>query len=188
MKTSQSKQSESDLWDEFRLGNRLAFARIYELHIQKLYLYGLKLSTDKGFVMDCIHDLFVELYRNRKTIGATGNIPYYLIRSLRNKMNYHLARQHESIEDYPLLSATLSCEQPVDEQDFTDYKRRCLLSVVNQLSDRQKEIIYLRYFANFSNEEIAGITGINYQSVRNILSRTLKILRERIPKRLFVWP
>ncbi|GHT71820.1 RNA polymerase [Bacteroidia bacterium] len=186
MKLSYKQNSESILWNQFLEGDRLAFARIYELYVQKLYHYGLKLSPDKDFVMDCIHDLFVNLFQNRKTIGNTNNILFYLIRSLKNNMNRRLAREQEYFDNYSSLENLLG-EQPVDEPDFTDYKSQCLQRAVNQLSKRQKEVIHLCYFDNFNNEEIAQIMDINYQSVRNMLHQALKTLRKCIPKNSFLF-
>jgi RNA polymerase sigma factor (sigma-70 family) len=52
-----------------------------------------------------------------------------------------------------------------------------LKTIINQLPKRQQEAINLRYYHNFSNEEIAQIMGVNYQSVSNFIYTALRKLK-----------
>jgi RNA polymerase sigma-70 factor (ECF subfamily) len=47
-----------------------------------------------------------------------------------------------------------------------------------ELDDRQREIVYLKYFQDLSNREIAEATGITPSNVGVVLHRALKRLRE----------
>ena len=59
-------------------------------------------------------------------------------------------------------------------------RKRILKEKLNQLPDRQREIIHLRYFHNLKNEEIAEILEMNYQSVSNLLYRAIKNLKSKV--------
>ena len=74
------------LWTKLKSGDINAIGDIYELFIDDLFTYGIQLSDDKDFVMDCIHDLFLDLYKYKKNLSMTDNIKYYLLRSLKNKI------------------------------------------------------------------------------------------------------
>jgi RNA polymerase sigma factor (sigma-70 family) len=50
-------------------------------------------------------------------------------------------------------------------------------NVLGRLTNRQREIIYLRYIQEQSYEEIAGIMQISIESSRNLLSKTLTKLK-----------
>lgn len=175
------------LWNKFRSGEHESLEQIYNLHIQALYRYGLKLSADESFVMDCIHDLFVDLFKNRKTVGTTVNIRFYLIRSLKNKIIRSASTFHKnifrSIEDHPFFLEP-SVEEPSlpEEKEMIRHKRRLLREALDKLPDRQKEAVYLRYINNFNNEEIAQIMGISYQAVRNTLHKAIENLRKSISR------
>ena len=59
---------------------------------------------------------------------------------------------------------------------------------IEQLSNRQKEIIYLKFYNGLSYEEISAVTQLKYQSVRNLFSVALKELRKKILLGLFlIW-
>lgn len=51
---------------------------------------------------------------------------------------------------------------------------------MDSLTERQKEIIYLRFVHDMSIDEISQIMDINTQSARNLISRSLQKLRENI--------
>ena len=68
-----------------------------------------------------------------------------------------------------LINAQLSAEQ-----------KQKVSKVLEKLSQRQKEAIFLRYFDDLEYEEIASIMSINYQSVHNLIHRAIKILRENL--------
>ena len=57
-------------------------------------------------------------------------------------------------------------------------KDRRLAKAISRLSGRQREILYLYYVKELSHQEISAILGMNPQSSKNLLSRTLARLRE----------
>ncbi|MNL52910.1 RNA polymerase sigma factor [compost metagenome] len=46
------------------------------------------------------------------------------------------------------------------------------------LTKRQKEVLFLRYYENLDNDEIAEMMGISKQSVSNLLLKSINVLRE----------
>jgi RNA polymerase sigma-70 factor (ECF subfamily) len=53
-----------------------------------------------------------------------------------------------------------------------------LRQAIKALTVRQQEAIQLRYYQGFSNEQIANLMDLNYQSVNNLLHRALSRLKE----------
>ena len=60
-------------------------------------------------------------------------------------------------------------------------QKEVLLAALDELSPRQREIIYLRFYQNLSYEEIADIMDLNYQTSRNLLYKAIRSLRGLIP-------
>jgi len=80
--------SDKQLWKTFKAGGKTDFAQIYEKHAAVLYNYGRHIRTDQALVKDCIQELFIDIWKNRKTLGATDSIKFYLLKSLRRKIIY----------------------------------------------------------------------------------------------------
>ena len=170
-----------ELWQELKQGSKKALESIYAEHASALLKYGAKFSLDEQLVEDCVHDLFIELWKNREGIGQTDSIRKYLLVALRRKIIREVGRSSKHIsgeepQEYQ-FEATLSIDQNLITAEIEQARQQQLKAALNALSSRQKEIIYLKYFNGMDNQSISEILDINYQSVRNLLSRTLKALK-----------
>lgn len=74
------------LWLEFKSGDRRAFAILYLRYYKILAQAGAGICYDGDMTMDCIHDLFVEMWKNRHGLGLPHSVKAYLIRSLQRKL------------------------------------------------------------------------------------------------------
>lgn len=52
-------------WSRFKDGDKEAFAFFYNLHIDRLYHYRLKVSNDEDTIKDAIQEVFLDLYLKR---------------------------------------------------------------------------------------------------------------------------
>ena len=50
--------------------------------------------------------------------------------------------------------------------------RSSLINAINNLSERQRELVFLRFYYNLRYLEIAQIMEVNEQTVRNLMQRT----------------
>ncbi|WP_143100833.1 RNA polymerase sigma factor [Spirosoma endophyticum] len=175
--------SDNEIWASFRQGDRMAFTWIYNRNIKDLLRYGYRVSTNQQLVKDSIHDLFLHLWLHRENLSNTDNIRFYLYRSLRNKI------VHNSKELYPVtlpdveqildkVFSDLPLEHAIIEQEDSEEQIRVLRKAIDRLPKRQQEVIQLRYFHDFSLEEIASVMQINNQSVRNLIHRSISQLKE----------
>lgn len=74
------------LWQQYKLGDPGAFSRLYGAYVQVLYAQGMRVTPDAGLVKDCIHDLFVELWRDRQRVPQPESVTAYLAEALRTKL------------------------------------------------------------------------------------------------------
>ena len=118
---------DSYIWNKFRKGNDLYFKEIYQTHIKYLLQYGLKFTNDREFVKDCIHDLFVDLYSHRETLGETNKIRPYLFICLKRKIIKSLRQTQKNIslniEELPFL-VDYSLEKNIDFEETEQLKKK----------------------------------------------------------------
>ncbi|NBA89099.1 sigma-70 family RNA polymerase sigma factor [Emticicia sp. CRIBPO] len=170
---------ELSLWKAFKAGDEVAFAEIYRLHIQGLLNYGNKISPDRQLIQDTIHDLFIELWNSRQRLNDTTSVKFYLFRALRNKI-FRAGRPEMSSEEDMLQLTEPSAEFLMMENEMESDRIDRLRAAVSRLSKRQQEAINLRYFHDFSNDEVASMMGLNYQSACKLIYSGLKFLKENI--------
>ncbi len=180
---SQTKIQDLTLWNAFRAGNREAFEQIYALYAGELVNYGRRVTSNVQLIEDSIHDLFVELWQSRANLSETDSIKFYLFRALRNKICrtqqrddlYHATDLSKMKE---LEETDTFREQQMIQTEGQEELLRQLRAGYQQLSPRQQQAIDLRFTHHFSNEEIARIMGVNYQSACKFIYSGLKVLRQ----------
>ena len=134
------------------------------------------LPRDVNTVEDCIQELFVELWNRRDKLSDTDKIKPYLYVSLKRKI-FHSIKSIRKITDNELeethFDVELSIDQVLVQKEMEEETSANLKSAFAQLSDRQKEILFLKYYSEMDYEEISRIMELNYQSARNLVSRAL---------------
>ena len=171
------------LWRQFRDGNHHVFESIYIRYIDHMSNYGRRLSQDDELVKDAIQDVFVDLWRNRRNLGSTDSIEYYLIKALRRnlvkKITFAKRFTHGEIEDHQFeLSPEITLIALEQKQERTKQLHQKLKS----LSSRQKEAIFLKFYSGLSYSHISSIMQITPQSAYNTVFRALEALREQSVK------
>ena len=176
----QTNHSFDTLLASFQAGNMAAFSQLYNLHINVLFNYGLKLTIDKELLKDCIHDIFVKLYTKKDELGTIDNLRSYLFISLKNKLCDEL-RRRMYMSDTAVEEVSISTPTDVEDDYMEEEQRKNEFSLVrrllDQLSPRQREALTLYYIEEKKYEDICEIMNMNYQSVRNLMHRGLTKLR-----------
>ena len=179
-----------ELWQLLKKGDKTALERIYRSHAEALLRYGSKFVADQQLVEDCLQDLFVDLWRKRENLSDTDHIKRYLLVALRRNIVRQLERKVKKIaseepEEY-LFEATISIDEEIISKELNAEQTQILKNALAQLSERQKEAIYLKYYSGLDYEAICEIMDISYQSVRNVVSSALKALRKYVQVLLLV--
>lgn len=172
-----------DLWGRLRGGDRDAFSGLYERYLNCLYNYASKICKDRDFVEDCIQDVFVALWKYRKNLSPTTSVKYYLFRSLRSRLFKSADGAGWALQDGVHWNEVerlvdLSPEEELMAVESVDERTRKLRKYLHNLSPRQYEAIVLRFYDEFTYEEIADIMQVNPQSIRNLIQRGLLQLRQ----------
>jgi RNA polymerase sigma factor (sigma-70 family) len=176
----ESKDTNDDLlWNNFISGNENAYSIIYEKYSKKLINQGLQFTKDRDLIKDCVHDIFVKIYKNRANLKPVNNLKIYLFIALRNNIIREIKKQKTS---YELFSDQSGCIQVSDtgtlEDNFIEKETRAInkiliAGILSRLTIRQREVIHYRFFESMSINEIAGLMDMNYQSVQNLIQQAL---------------
>lgn len=183
------KTDETLLWQQFREGQQAAFQNLVQHFYRDLHFYGGRFTRDPDLLKDCLQDLFLDLWTYRHKIVQMPYIRPYLYKSLRRKIHREVLRhsamvREENISFDDLNSEEFTAEQAIIRTELSEYQTARLNALLAQLSDRQREAIHLKFYAELSNDEIADVLAVNKQSVANLLHRGLSRLRESWPSLL----
>ena len=184
MQQNEAKTSDLLLWQQFQAGNASALESLMTLYFRILFNYGTKFCANPETIKDFIQELFLHLWENRHKLNAEVHVKAYLLASLRRRIHRGLkSKSNQPFANSLTLELTLDfvLEVSVEDMYIQDEGARALaLEVKNQLQNlpqRQREVVYLKFFEGLSREQIGEIMGINDQSISNLLQLALKRLK-----------
>ena len=161
-------------------------ALIYTSYTDDLFTYGCYLGFDRETVKDAIHDVFVKISIDSENLENISNIKFYLFRSLKNRLlDIHKSqKKHIKLEnidpsrEVPFKIEVNVEELMIEEEEQTEIKTG-IEQMLNTLTDRQREIIYLRYVQEYDYPQIAELLQISVHGCRKLVSKAIFNLRER---------
>ncbi len=178
--------TDNERWSLFKKGDDHAFSSIYTEYSKKLYLYGLKFTSDISLIEDSIHDLFADLIRNRKKLGPTDNILFYLLKSFKRLLIRQLIKNtrltlKKKIDDKK-FEITYSVEHEIILGELSKEKTELLVKALKNLTPRQKEAIYLRFTRELDYNSVSEIMDISVEACRNLISGSIKTMKDVLKK------
>ena len=174
-------QSDETLWYFFKKGDTSAFTILFKKYYPQLHVYGIKISNAPNLTEDCLQNFFIQLYEERDKPRKIKNLKAYLFVSFKRRLIKQLQKKQNNI---PISEAQLfksnfnfSSEELSVQQEIQFLCTSTLNGLINQLSPRQKEVIYLKYYSKMSSTGIAEVMDMNYQSVLNTVQKAMMKLR-----------
>lgn len=186
------ENTELDLWIAFKNGSENAFVTIYQRYADILYRYGTNLSRDEDLVKDCIQNLFLDLWNKRSRLAETDSIRFYLLKSMKRSIHKELLSQNKkrSVDDIIgsyRFNIVLSHESELISTQAKLEQEKELKGILEKLTKRQKEAIYLYFYNELSYEEVASIMSLKVASVYDLVYDALKILKKLVRRGDFVF-
>lgn len=166
-------------WKKVLQDDMQALELIYKNYYPDLLVYARKLANDSNIAEDAIQDTFLYLWQNRKNIGPIESLKFYLIRSVRNACLLLIKKKNKlgSLEDVDTHLKLIIQPSELRLRDENLSMNIQLKKSLDDLSPRQSEIIFLKFYNNLDYEEISEVLNINYQSVVNHVHKAIQKLR-----------
>lgn len=167
------------LWENFLKGDEAAFSSFYKKNYPILYSYGQALQIEEGQIRDIIQDIFLKIYSSPSIIKNSSTIRSLLLVSLRNAYINHKKKQKKitNLDDADFVFQ-YSVENSFGDEEEQRQVKAEVDSIMEKLTPRQKEIIYLRFLHQMSYEEISQIMNMSEQAARNLIYRAVERIRK----------
>jgi len=177
---NKSSLSLSENWEEALQGDVSAFGRIHRELYPLLLHYLLKIIPDEDICQDILQDLFVKMWERKEKFGQINNVKVYFFKAARSMAINHIKKHkdHDPLnDDHQYVNIVFCQEEIIVDEERNKEAAFVLSSALNMLPDRQREMIFLKYFDGWNYDQIADVTGIRYQSVVNHVHRGIIQLR-----------
>ncbi|MHC4131489.1 MAG: RNA polymerase sigma factor [Planctomycetota bacterium] len=174
-----NKQIDSDELVRKARTDENALGLLYELYYSKIFKFCVHRLYCKQTAEDITSTVFLQLVRKMNTFkGQTEDeFKNWLYAIAINHTNAYLRktmRRKRLLEN----AAQMMTDKSSDSSERTDWTT--LYAAIMRLKPKQQTIVTLRFFENLSFEQISKIINARISTVRVILYRALKKLRDHL--------
>jgi RNA polymerase sigma factor (sigma-70 family) len=155
----------------------LAFERLYRSSRDDVYAYASGLLRDRSAAEEVTATAFERAFRKRRRFDPErGNPRAWLFGIARNAALDELRRRGRQ--------AALAAEPAAGESQASDAvaddgtRRAAVAAALEELDQRERELVALKFFAGLTNVEIAAVLGISESNAGTKLHRVINKLRE----------
>lgn len=181
--TESSNIDEGQLWKQLKEGDRTAFVWIYNKYVADLIRYGCQIVKNKALVEDVVQDIFVALWEKKKNQADVHSIRFYLLSATRRtllrrikKENVFVSEEAERDKLFKIVPSFLDEKlETLKKKELTEKIR----AIIEGLSDRQREIIYLKFYQGLSYKEIAALLELDQKYTYNLAARAYHSFKEK---------
>jgi RNA polymerase sigma factor (sigma-70 family) len=160
-----------------RIGTARAdvLAAAFRAHYLGLVRLAVQLVDDQAAAEDVVQDVFARLQRSTHNLHSVENLRRYLVTAVVNQARS--VHRHRRV----VRSTLLDVVEHVDGADAAAL-RNATSAVIWQtmacLPTRQRQVVVLRYYEEWSIGEIADALGISRGAASSSLERALKSLKK----------
>lgn len=169
---------EKELLEKLRAGSQLSFEKIYNLYKNELFIFTYKRLGDYQEAQDIIHDMFLNLWKNRESLFITSSLRAYLYQAARNALvNRYL--KNEKVQAFVKDFANY-LEKQDEGADFRVRHNMLQKEIdveITHLPERMQQVFIMSRSEGLSHKEIARELKISEQSVRSHIKNALRRLR-----------
>ncbi len=177
-KVSHQPLSENEILALVKKGDAQAYQQIVKKYMQTAYYIALGFVHNHQDALDLSQESFIKAFRKIKSFDAGRPFFPWFYRILKNLCIDHFKRIRRRME-IPLEESYFLIQDSEDKE-----MKEAMWQGIEKLPFEQKEIIILRYFREYSYEEIAEITGKPIGTVMSSLYYAKKKLKNIVGKYL----
>ena len=153
---------------------------LFRYNYRPLCMYALHYLQDTDLVEDVVQECFTTLWEKLEQGSQVANRRAYLYMTVRNRCLDHLRRkgiQTESLKPYD----TYGIIDDDDAQERAQTEAR-MWTAIDSLPEKCREVFILSKRDGLKYEEIAEELNLSVNTVRNQISKALKVLKEGVHK------
>ncbi|WP_371186835.1 RNA polymerase sigma factor [Thalassotalea maritima] len=167
-------QQEQDWISAAKIGDRQAFAKLYHLHVGKVFALCLRMLSCREQAEDVTQEVFVQAWLKMENFRGDSKFSTWLHSVATNTVLSHMRKQKSwlqkvfSIEDKPML------EQAGNEiENLSDLDKAIL-----RLPEKARLVFVLFAVEGYRHEEIANMLNMAVGSSKSHFHRARQLLKE----------
>ncbi len=187
---TENARQDMELVERALKGDQQAFSRLMSRYRDAIYYVLLKMVNNPTDAEDLTIEAFGKAFRNLSQYTPNYAFSTWLFKIATNNCIDFIRKKRASMisidgenNDKETMPPTIQEESPdPEEQMIRNQKAKLMRDVVGQLKPRYRDLIILRYFKEYSYEEIASELGLPLGTVKAQLFRAKELLYNILKK------
>ena len=157
-------------------GNKQAWLSLIKRYEKQIYNYGMRMTGKNEDALDLMQEVFISVFRNLSTFRNEGNYKSWMFRiaHFRCIEFYRRKKPMQGLDDVPEIE---SGDTSAADSIHTSQENKQLINAMQQLPLAQKAVVELKFFGQFTFDEIAVQTGISANTAKSRLYGALEKLK-----------
>ncbi|MFN3235969.1 MAG: RNA polymerase sigma factor [Pseudomonadales bacterium] len=174
-----TRKTDQQLIESAMQGSERAWLNLVKRYEKRVYNYALRMSGNSDDALDIMQDVLVSVYRNLKNYRGEGEFPAWLFRIASFRcIDYFRRRQFHTPADEQELFDESHAHQP--EMNLAAVQsNRDMTELMALLPLEQRQVIELKFFQNFTFDEISGQLGISSNTAKTRLYAALGKMKKQ---------
>jgi RNA polymerase sigma-70 factor (ECF subfamily) len=187
---SEKAKGDLVLVDQAKMGNEKAFASLMDRYKDSIYYMLLKMVNNASDAEDLTIEAFGKAFRNLDSYAPKFAFSTWLFKIATNNCVDFIRKKQLSPTPFDHLqdnletvTVNIQSDLPDPEESLINHQKvAALKDVVNQLKPRYKSLIELRYYKEYSYEEISSELNLPIGTVKAQLFRAKTLLYNILTK------
>lgn len=179
-----STYTDNELVELIKTDNQHAFTEIYNRFWDKLLAVALNRLENLEEAEECVHDVFLKLWRLRQKLELKYSLSTYLAAAIRYRsydlMAGQYRKQRQATQDLAGVNTDIADAHLADahllEQELMDM----IAQSVRQLPDKCRVVYQMSREQGLSNKQIAAELNVSEKAVEAHLSRAFKGIKSNL--------
>ena len=179
-----NKRSPEELKEVFlqaKNGDNNAFTALFEDFYKPIFSYIFLRLRDREVSKDLTQDVFLKIYTSidRVYVPTSSPLAYFYTVAKNTLIDYFRKKKDVFVSEdfFGTIEDTADSEETKVDEKITLER---VMVHITALPEDQEQAILLRYIDDKTYPEIARVLGKNEDAVRQLVSRALKTLRNKI--------
>jgi len=183
------KHSDKELISRYLKGDHNGLELLIHRHKNRIYGYILMIVKNKELADDIFQDTFIKVINTIRggSYNEEGKFLQWVMRIAHNLIIDHFRKskripviENSQNDDYNIFDTLDVNDASIEDKMITEQIHKDVKKLIEYLPDEQREVLYMRHFAEMSFKDIAETTNVSINTALGRMRYALINLRKII--------
>jgi RNA polymerase sigma-70 factor (ECF subfamily) len=187
--------SDKELIGRYLQGDHTSLENLISRHQNRIYAYILMITKNKELADDLFQDTFIKVINTIRagSYNEEGKFLQWVMRIAHNLIIDHFRKSNRipvidkgKSDDFDIFDNLNIMDESIEDRIITEQIHKDVRKLIDLLPAEQREVLYMRHYAEMSFKEIAEVTEVSINTALGRMRYALINLRKLIAEKNIV--